>query len=207
VDVSDLPATVEILAIDTRERSTDFAINVLFVLGFLSSGDGPTEASRMLGLLGLPNDTTMHTRSFGLIEERISPIIQSVTDQILLENLKEEVRLTLELLPDKDESDFITWKNSLTNQTMVYSKAKYPAISVSFDMGWQQRSSGVRYNSPSGHAFFVGGLCRKPIAVRVKSRICNFCSAWKKKHPPSEDIPEGLPVAPHECTSLHLHHC
>jgi hypothetical protein len=204
IDVSDLPATAEVLAIDTRERSTDFAINVLYVVGFLSCGDGPTEAARILGLLGLPNDTTIHTRSFGLIEERISPIIQSVTDQILLENLTEEVRLTFEQLPDKDESDLITWKNSLTDKDMVYSTAKYPSLSVSFDMGWQQRSSGVRYNSPSGHAFFVGGLCRKPIAVRVKSRICNYCLAWKKKNPPSEEFPDGLPVAVHDCTLNHI---
>jgi hypothetical protein len=203
VDVSDQPATAELgEKTDDRERSTDFAINILYVLGFLSSGDGGTEAARLLGLLGLPNDTTMQTRSFGLIEERISPFIQKVTDELLLENLSEEVRLTFAQLPDKDESDLITWKNSLSSN-IVYSTAKYPSISVSFDMGWQQRSSGVRYNSPSGHAFFVGGLCRKPIALQVKSRICNYCLAWKKKNPPSEEFPDGLPVAPHACTINH----
>jgi hypothetical protein len=69
VDVSDLPATAEVRAkvnVDDRERSTDFAIiNVLFVIGFLSCGDGPTESARILGLLGLQNDTTMKSRSFG----------------------------------------------------------------------------------------------------------------------------------------------
>jgi hypothetical protein len=43
---------------DNFERSTDYAVNVLYVLGFMSMGDGGTEAARLLGLLGLPNDTT-----------------------------------------------------------------------------------------------------------------------------------------------------
>jgi hypothetical protein len=173
-------------------------------VGFVSSGDGGTEAARLLGLLGLPNDTTMQSRSFGLIEDRISPFIQSVTDEILLENLTEEVRLTFANVPDKDESDLVQWKNSLTSDNVVYSTAKYPRISVSsFDMGWQQRSSGVKYNSPSGHSFFVGGLSRKPISLQVKSKVCNVCASWKKMHPPSEDFPDGLPVGQHSCTINH----
>jgi hypothetical protein len=201
VDVSDMPATSEVgTKTDDRERITDFSINVLYVLGFLTSGDGHTEAARMLGLMGLPNDTTMQSRSFGIIEERISPFIQSVTKDILLDNLAEEVRLTFAQLPDKDETDLANWKNSLDpDNALVYSKAKYPAISVSFDMGWQQRSK--NYNSPSGHAFFVGGYSRKPIALQIKSRVCNYCWAWQKKHPPSEDDP--IPAPPHACTNNH----
>jgi hypothetical protein len=63
IDVSNLPATAEIGAkVDDRNRSTDYSINVLYVLEFLSSGDGCTEASKMLGILGLPNDTTMQSK-------------------------------------------------------------------------------------------------------------------------------------------------
>ena len=39
---------------DNFERTTDYALNVLFVTGMISCGDGSTEASRLLGLLGLP---------------------------------------------------------------------------------------------------------------------------------------------------------
>jgi len=44
------------------ERNADYAVNILFVLGFMSSGDGGKEAERILGLLGLPNYTTMEKR-------------------------------------------------------------------------------------------------------------------------------------------------
>ena len=89
---SESPALVELEeGSDKKERSTNYAVKVLYVLGFISCGDGCTEASRMLGLLGLPNDTTMESRSFGIIEDRISPRIQEVSQQILKENLIEEV--------------------------------------------------------------------------------------------------------------------
>jgi len=50
------------------ERNTDYAINVLCVLGFMSCGDGGSEAAKVVGLLGLPRPTTMQKRSFPTIE-------------------------------------------------------------------------------------------------------------------------------------------
>jgi predicted RNA-binding Zn-ribbon protein involved in translation (DUF1610 family) len=71
------PITTKIHANDDYkyEKMTDYALNVLYVLGFISVGDAHTEAGRLLGLLGLPNDTTMMNRSFGITEERLGPFI------------------------------------------------------------------------------------------------------------------------------------
>jgi hypothetical protein len=175
VDYSELPAPAKIgETTDERARSTDYAINVLYILSFISSGDGCTEATRLLGLLGLPNDTTMQGRSFNIIEDRISPIMQSVARQILLDNLKNEVKVTFDASEDKDDNDYQLWESSLgDNATTVLTRAKYPEITVSFNMGWQQRSSGRKYASPTGHAFFVGALCRKPVSFCLRSKICN----------------------------------
>jgi len=57
----------------------------------ICNGDGSTETAKTLGLLGLPNDTTMEGRSFHIIEEQIGPIIRALADEIMLENLTEEV--------------------------------------------------------------------------------------------------------------------
>jgi len=86
---------------DNYNGNADYAINVLYVLGMICNGDGSTEAARMLGLMGLPNDTTMDEGSFHIIEERIGPTIRALTDEILLENLIEEVQLSCE-----NESNF-----------------------------------------------------------------------------------------------------
>jgi hypothetical protein len=169
---------------DRFERITDFGINIQFVLAFLSSGDGGVEAARLLGLLGLPNNTTMEGRTFPKVEERISDKLQQVSKDILLENLTEEVRLAFEASSVQDMNDFQQWKEALDkdNNGMVLGLAKYARIDCSFDMGWQQRSSGNRYASQSGDALLVGCITRKPISLIVKSKLCNFCKAWNKKN-------------------------
>jgi hypothetical protein len=65
-------ASIGNIGAPSRDRSTDYAINVLFVLAFVTMGDGCTEAARLLALLGLPNAYTMESRSFTIIEERLS---------------------------------------------------------------------------------------------------------------------------------------
>jgi hypothetical protein len=202
------PAQVDIEESNNkRERTTDYCVNILFVLGFMSCGDGCVEAARILGLLGLPNDTTMETRSFTLIESRISPAIQEVTRAILLENLIDEVQATMAKANNQDDNDFAQWMESLTNKNMVLSKAKYPRIACSFDMGWQQRASGVRYNSQSGHGLLVGGITRKPITVAIKSKHCNFCITWKRDNKDMVEAAEldgeDLILPWHECTKNH----
>jgi hypothetical protein len=177
---------------DKRERTTDYAINVLFVLGFLSSGDGGSEAAKVLGMLGLPNDTTMEKRSYGIIEDRISRVIRETTDKILLENLIEEARLSMNA--SFDENDLKLWKNALTDKTIVVTRR--PMLSVSYDMAWQQRNSGHVYASPSGHAFLVGKYSHKPLCLVIKSKLCNYCKSFAKKNP-ELDIPE------HDCVKNH----
>ena len=76
-------------------QTTDHAIKILYALLFLSCGNGGVEAARLLPLLGLPNDTTMESRTFPTIENRIGPTIRSLSEEIFVENIVEEVRLTI----------------------------------------------------------------------------------------------------------------
>jgi hypothetical protein len=177
----------------SRERNTDSAINILYVLGFISVGDGCSEAGCLLGLLGLPNHTTMESRSFTAVEERISPYIQQLTDEIIHENLSAEVQETV-----VDPSDFANWKQDIEQGTLVLSRLRYPNLNASYDMAWQQRNSGNRYDSASGHALLVGAKTRRPIAVMIKSKLCNMCSTWKMKHDITVD-----PVPLHNCRKNH----
>jgi hypothetical protein len=76
-------AKTKMHASDGYERMTDQALNVLYVLGFISMGDAHTEAARLLGFCGLPNDTTMKSRSFSMIEERVGPSIRLLCEEII----------------------------------------------------------------------------------------------------------------------------
>ena len=174
---------------DNRMRNTDFALNVLYVLATIVNGDGGTEAGRMLGLLGLPNDTTMTTRSFGTIEERIAPVVASVYNEILEENLMDEVRLSFGV----NQNGFQLWKSALPKMgnNVVLQQNNYAKVCASFDMGWQKR--GKQHNSPSGHAFFVGKHTRKPICGDIKSKLCAYCKSWHQKRG------EGIAPPNHYC--------
>ena len=70
-----------------------------------------------------------------------------------------------------------------------------PRLTVSYDMGWQQRSSGNKYNSVSAHAFCIGGYTRKILDYRVKSKVCNVSNRaiWYKK-----------PIKHHVCSKNHI---
>jgi hypothetical protein len=81
-------------------------------------GDGPSEGGRLLGLLGLPNDTTMESRSFGIIEERIGPAIRELCKEIIQENMIEEARLSMEESEHHVDLDFKVWKDSLKDPTL-----------------------------------------------------------------------------------------
>lgn len=92
---------------DDIGRTTDSAVNVLFVLSTIVNGDGSTEAGCLLGMLELPNDATMDTRMFGIVGDRIAPILLDLHNEIPFENLEEEVRRSV------DANKFELWKQSL----------------------------------------------------------------------------------------------
>jgi hypothetical protein len=116
------PAVTSIDAEKNRERMSDYAINCLYVLGFIVSGDGGAEAGKLLGLLGLPNDTTMEKRSFRIIEERIAGGIQSLAHDILQETLFDEVSQSV-----RRPNDFDVWKQAIEG-TLVLDKEQYPKL-------------------------------------------------------------------------------
>ena len=174
------------------ERMTDYAVNVLYVLGFISIGDAHTEAGWLLGLLGLPNDTTMMNRSFGMIKERIGPMLRQLCEEVLLENIDEEAKLSM------NEVDYNVWKLWKDGETIGdLPPDRWPQIDASYDMAWQQKGSEHVYNSQSGHGTLFGSNSRKVIGLVVKSKLCSYCNAFTKKHP-EVDVP------PHHCWKNHV---
>ena len=169
-------------------RTTDFAVNMLFVLAMTCSGDGPTEAGRALGLCGLPNSTTMQTCNFTSIEQRMAPVIHDVANQCFRKNLEKEVSL---VLADKRDDVgvllFDRWKDNTLPDNLL------PKVEFSTDMSWQGRSSGRSHNSLSGHALLVGGKTGLPCSMSIKAKKCNHCTHWCRHHGVDDEAPE------HEC--------
>jgi hypothetical protein len=181
---------------DGYERMTDHALNVLYVVGFISMGDAHTEAARLLGFCGFPNDTTMKSRSFGMIEERIGPFIRDLCQEIITNNLIEEACLSMEA--DNNLDYFEIWKSSLTDDSIVLDPNRLPKVDASYDMAWQQKGSGHQYNSMSGHGSMIGSLTRRVIGLVIKSKLCNKCNVARKKDP-------TLPFGDHDGTCWKSH--
>ena len=73
---------------EAHVRLTDYAINCLFVLAMILSGDGGTEAAKLLGLLDLPRSASIDRSSFPCIEYNICAHIIALTDEFLKDNLE-----------------------------------------------------------------------------------------------------------------------
>jgi hypothetical protein len=177
---------------DNYERMTDYAANVMYVLCLISVGDGATEAGRILGMMGLPNDTTMMNRSFGIIEERVGRFAQEMCDEIIKDNIDEEVRLST------NEFDYNVWKMWSADPSLgPMPVERMPKLDASYDMAWQQKGSGHVYNSQSGHGTLFGRYTRKIIGLVVKSKLCCYCNKFAKKNDPT------LVVPAHRCWKNH----
>jgi hypothetical protein len=174
------------------ERMSDYAVNVLYVLGFISMGDAHTEAGRLLGLLGLPNDTTMMNRSFGIIEGRLSFHLRQLCEEVIAENIDEEARLSMS---EVDYNVWMAWKKDAATVGDL-PHVRWPHIDGTYDMAWQQKGSGKVYNSQSGHGTLFGRFTRKCIGLVIKSKLCSYCNTFQKKHPDT-DVPL------HECWKNH----
>jgi hypothetical protein len=81
-------------------------------------------------MLGLPNDTTMESRSFSTMEERIASVLQQLTEKILDENLQEDVRISMEASSDYTDNSFHLWKESVAGN-IALDLCNYPRLSVS----------------------------------------------------------------------------
>ena len=168
-------------------RNTDYAANILYVVGFIASGDGGTEAARILGLLGLPNSTTMQSRSFGNIEDAIGDTIKKLGDRIIFDNLCAEVKASYGSATHPDgQGMYDLWLMKSDKLT----EADWPRVKAGADMGWNQKGSGRKYNSKSaGHCFFCGSINRQPICMALCSLACATCKSWYTTHTIDQPVP------------------
>ena len=52
---------------------------------------------------------------------------------------------------------------------------------MTYDMGWQKRSSGRIYDFSSGHAFIIGAISMGIIGIGLYYKACRKCGAAEKR--------------------------
>ena len=125
-----------------RWNNAWYDINVRAVLATLAIGGGGSDISDLLSFIDVPNCASFGTNAFNKIEALIGKELRSCGMQAMDGALEEEVRLTNE----EKGIDHEEWSN------MAISQRPQTKLTVTYDMGWQKRSSGNRYDSLSGYA-------------------------------------------------------
>ena len=155
--------------------NTNNSANVLFVLSNILSGNGGMEASRVIGMLDLPN-LSIAKSMFPKIESELSKYILPFTKELLQANLLREVAMYAAANPAFPYSD---WKAQYKAKPRVVDTSIMPLITIGYDMAWQKRSSGHRYDSHSGHAVPFGVLSKLPLTAKILNKHCHICSLKK----------------------------
>ena len=161
-----------------KKRFIDYDVNVQALLSAYFLGVSGDAIGLVLASLDMPNIDQWRHQYYRNSEE-MALRLQEISISDMNECLNEELILTMremltaegksrEQIGNLIDSFFKNVKdNKLTN--------KYVGLDVSYDMGWQKRSSGRRYDSTSGHSFLIGLRSQKIIGFIVYSKKCKLC--------------------------------
>ena len=94
---------------------------------------------------------------------------QLVRYLVIEEVLQDEIKYTLK----HNNQSYVDWC-APSDKGKNNNKVK---LAVAYDMGWQKRLSGRRYDSYIGHAFIVGGRSKGIIGMVLYSNSCRKCDA------------------------------
>ena len=155
-------------------------------------GCGPYEVAFLMASLNIPNVENFRTWYYRHID-CISRPIRTLTKELIQQaREEEEVRVTFfDLLKEENsklttsqlEDEFHKWKNGVRTDEI--------GLLVSYDMGWQKKSSGKRYDSLSGHGFLVGLLTNQIIGMKVYSKACSICDSTLPPPKPEHECPKN----------------
>ena len=157
-----------------------FAINCQFVLSLMQTGCGATESETYISFLDLPNGSTFKKKIFSRVQNAMRPEIVKISDLCMDDARHEEIKKTI---GENLYKDFL--QNKLPPSQVP--------LTVMYDMGWNKRSSGNKYDSMSGHGFLLGGNTRKIMNYRCMSKACVKCrlAELTKKEPIKHECPKN----------------
>jgi putative lipoic acid-binding regulatory protein len=121
--------------------------------------------------LFFPNGSVFKTKIFGRVQEQLQKEIVKITNETMRTCRDEEIKET------SGESGLKKYREGKT----VANDVKF---TVSYNMGWNKRSSGRKYDSISGHGFLMGGHTKNNIHHRCLSKCCSKCAKESKDKAP-----------------------
>ena len=161
-----------------RENCAWYESNFKVVLGTLAAGIGAADMEQFLHFIDLPIPQSFPYQTFNKLSNLIGESLRKVAEKSMKQSLLEEVEKETGMLFE-----------------MFWQSNDIIGIFTSYDMGWNKRSSGNRFDSLSGFAFLIGCKSKKIIAAQISSKKCNICAKCFAK---GEPVPED-----HKCPRNH----
>ncbi|VDI50719.1 Hypothetical predicted protein [Mytilus galloprovincialis] len=87
-------------------------------------------------------------------------------------------------------TDIVTKTNCGLGFIITNEETENVPIKIKYDMGWQKRGSGRKYDSMSGVGVAIGNETGKVLEREIRSKNCRTCSYWEGK---------GIEAAHHDC--------
>ena len=135
------------------------------------------ESTKLLGVLTLPWQG-FEKKNFTKIETHAGMAKRLVRDLEIEEALQEEIKHTLE----HNNQSYVEWCAQIVKEKNI-NKVK---LTVTYNMGWQKRSSGGRYDSSIGHAFIIGARRKGVIRMFLYSKACQKFDAAENRREEAE---------------------
>ena len=146
-----------------KKEAKQFAINQQFILGCHEAGLGPGDADIVCSAMNLPLAVGFWSTqgNFTAVEDVVGEVAVT-TAALTMEEFcwEEEIFQTLNVHERGDWADKgqdFDWWNTLSGTERLSVLNNHDSPSASYNMGWQQQSSGNKYSSVSGHAFCISG--------------------------------------------------
>lgn len=178
-----------------NDPAESYAINCQFVLCLIQNGCGSTEGESLMTYLDLPNAPSFKKKTFARIQEKMRPEIKQMSNKCLEDARNEEIERTI------GEEMFKKFEKKELHASQV-------PLTVMYDMGWNKRSSGNKYDSISGHGFLLGGNSRKILNYRCMSKCCKKCTIAErmKQEPMKHECPKNHQGSSKsmECEAIYL---
>ena len=183
-----------------RRKLISYDVNILMALVTYFNGAGFYEIARLAGFMGLPNSTSIEWAIHKVSKAYLHGHIMRVTKKVVLNSLVEEAKeaATLQFCEDEFSTLWPAFEKVIRGEdicadTLEILRKDPIKMSAGLDMGWQKRSSGRKYDSPSGHMFMIGTHTNKVIDYMVMSINCAICKLNEKR------VLKGEPAKEHTC--------
>ena len=160
---------------DIYRKICSYETNIQLMLLTIYLGKSGRATASIAGALGFPKPSAM-VKSFHRHADTVGKTIRSAVESIEEENLQLEILATL-----NGRNDGITYDHTIfLSNGKLRSDVPPVGLHTSYDMGWQKRSSGRRYDSPSGHGLLVGQKSKVSCATKCSQSGAGHVT-WKGK--------------------------